>query len=430
MYKLKNLSANGVTIKFSKQNEVNFQAVCVLNEARPETLASFSFEIKHFKILAEYRADGFIRLCDLLRSGTDADTVLSIVSSVCDAVSSFSSLKLDMRGLIYRADCIFVSNSGRVKLVYAPSFVFDISNKPEALAREIASLAQMNEAQTGKIYSMLASAGTENGIADSMPADNSFNESGTTVLSPKPGASFAGSYNEGETTVLSAANAPSSAVPGETTLLSPESDSFDDDFNENATRLYDDSLDGDMQNENLTVMLDDNMNGIPDGMPDAQSDEEENYSERETTMPEVGNPLRGERTLIGVDGLAQAMAYSSIRTNESAAENHETVLLSDESFDKTAFFIRFINSQAVYITKNYFTIGSGADMDYMISGNSLISKYHATVVIEDSRFYIIDNNSTNKLYVDGREAVPFEKNEIFTGSRIVLANEIFDFYIK
>lgn len=536
MYKLKNLSVDGVTIKFSKQSEVNYQSVCVLNELQPALLLPFDFIIKHFKIVMEYHATGYLRFSDILRSGTDAETVVSIVRSVLRAVDDFSSVKVDSRGLILRTDCIFMSPDGQVRLIYAPAFAFDEANTMAALKDEILSISKLPDGAAQRVADCFGGNPSQSGLQAPRFAAGNYNESGTTVLSGQGNPYSAPVYNEGETTILSASPAPESrpaapqgfhegettilsaspapenrpAVPqgfhegettilraapsvnpivepvqnfhegettvlsalnvpspspelGETTLLSPQQSpqqdapvgGADDDFNENATCLLDDSFDEPEQpapadnsvnnfsgvpdfdasySENPTVMCEEEIermdNLIDSGLSNLQPDAFAHDAEGETTIPGVGDPLRENRTLIGAEGLAQAMAYSSIRANEQASENYETVLLSDDSTDKTAFFIRFINSQAVYITKNYFTIGSGPDMDYMISGNSLISKYHATVVIEDSRFFIIDNNSTNKVYVDGREAVPFEKNEIFTGSRIVLANEIFDFYIK
>lgn len=207
-------------------------------------------------------------------------------------------------------------------------------------------------------------------------------------------------------------------------------DENDDSYNENATCLIEDDefndADDSVSAENGMTESEPSAPSVPD-MPEAA---EEDYSEQETVMPGINDPLSKDRTLLGANDLAQKMAYSSIPSNNNLPEIDEKVVPVNENVNKTAYFVRFMNSQIIYVTKNYFTMGSGSNMDCIISGNALISRYHATVVIKDSRFFIVDNNSTNKLYVDGKQAVPFEDNEIFTGSRIVLANEIFDFHIK
>ncbi|MBQ7962577.1 MAG: FHA domain-containing protein [Clostridia bacterium] len=468
MYKIKESSGKSVIIRFAKQSDVNYQSVCIMNEMKTNScLLSADFQIKLFKVQVVFNPGEFTCLKDIIKGQIDAETFAGLLADVFNSVAGFSSTGLDPRGLIYRPECMFVNVAGQVKMIYAPAYDFDESNTVDAFISSLLKLKENDPEICNTInqcYSVFCgnapvSSGPasfapsgdfsegETTVLSAQPVKPDFSEGETTVLSAQP---VKPDFSEGETTVLSAQPAApmqsvtpvQSATPmfseGETTVLSADDSPFaqnsvtddDDYYNENATCLVLDSDFGDSDSvtngrndDNISGNLYDyNYSHLPENTGD--------YSEKETTYPHVGHPLNNDRTLIGTDGLAQAMAYSSIRPNHQAAESYETVLLADESTDKTAFFIRFINSQAVYVTKNYFTIGSGSDMDYMISGNSLVSKFHATVCIEDSRFFIIDNNSTNKLYVDGREAVPYEKNEIFTGSRVVLANEIFDFYIK
>lgn len=67
--------------------------------------------------------------------------------------------------------------------------------------------------------------------------------------------------------------------------------------------------------------------------------------------------------------------------------------------------------------------------DYFVSDNSAVSRSHADIVTKNKRYYITDLNSTNKTYVDGR-AIPVEKEvEIFSGTKLRLANEDFVFYV-
>ena len=463
MYKIKESSGKNVIIKFAKQSEVNYQSVCLMNEILHKScLLPFEFQIKLFKIHMIYDFGELMRLSDVIKGQIDEDTLVGLLTDLFNSVGSFSSTGLNPKGLIFRADCMFVNAAGQVKMIYAPAFTFDESNSLDVF---VDSLIKLKSSDAGlcnlisQCYSGYCGKPINIDYNSKIDMSDSFSEGETTVLSAQPSMPHAAqpsaqSFSEGETTVLSAQpSMPHAAQPsaqsfseGETTVLSADSSPFaedsllssddnDDFYNENATCLV---LDSDFDTNDDKVAPEAEPVVAPDFVQDMFDYNEhhmsavghDDYSEKETTIPNIGHPLNTDRTLIGSDGLAHAMAYSAIQPNEKVADSYETVLLSDESIDKTAFFIRFINSQAVYITKNYFTIGSGADMDYMISGNSLVSKYHATVVIENSKFYIIDNKSTNKVYVDGREAVPFEKNEIFTGSRVVLANEIFDFYIK
>jgi pSer/pThr/pTyr-binding forkhead associated (FHA) protein len=71
-----------------------------------------------------------------------------------------------------------------------------------------------------------------------------------------------------------------------------------------------------------------------------------------------------------------------------------------------------------------------SNVDYAICGNESISGVHATIVFEQDNAYIIDNNSTNKTYVEGTVAEPFEKTEIDNGFIFALGNEIFQIYME
>lgn len=68
--------------------------------------------------------------------------------------------------------------------------------------------------------------------------------------------------------------------------------------------------------------------------------------------------------------------------------------------------------------------------DLFISDNTFISRSHADIIVRDQRYYIVDHNSTNKTFVDGR-VIPGETEiEIFSGTEIRLANEDFTFQIE
>ena len=67
--------------------------------------------------------------------------------------------------------------------------------------------------------------------------------------------------------------------------------------------------------------------------------------------------------------------------------------------------------------------------DYFVSDNNAVSRSHADIITRNGRYYIKDLNSTNKTYVDGK-AIPIEKEvEIFSRTKLRLANEDFVFYI-
>lgn len=109
-----------------------------------------------------------------------------------------------------------------------------------------------------------------------------------------------------------------------------------------------------------------------------------------------------------------------------------TVLGSSELDEPTyPYLIRKKNEEKISVNKPSFRIGKEkAYSDYFVSDNSAVSRSHADIITRDRRYYIIDLNSTNKTYIDGR-AIPVENEvEIFSGTELRLANEDFTFYIE
>lgn len=109
-----------------------------------------------------------------------------------------------------------------------------------------------------------------------------------------------------------------------------------------------------------------------------------------------------------------------------------TVLGSEELYAPSfPYLIREKNQEKISVDKPSFRIGKEKKYcDYFVSDNNAVSRSHADIITRDKRYYIIDLNSTNKTYVDGR-AIPIEKEvEIFSGTKLRLANEDFVFYIE
>lgn len=94
------------------------------------------------------------------------------------------------------------------------------------------------------------------------------------------------------------------------------------------------------------------------------------------------------------------------------------------------YLIREKNGEKVTVDKPVFRIGKErAYNDYFVFDNNAVSRSHADIITRDNRYYIKDRNSTNRTYVDGK-AIPVEQEvEIFSKTRLRLANEDFVFYV-
>ena len=117
----------------------------------------------------------------------------------------------------------------------------------------------------------------------------------------------------------------------------------------------------------------------------------------------------------------------------------DTALLSNEGLpediylekiDYVPHLIRKSTGERTDIFKNLFKMGKKVGYsDYIIQGNSAVSRIHADILREDETFYIRDNGSTNGTFVNSVRIPSQEEIEIFDGDEIKLANECFDFHL-
>lgn len=120
-------------------------------------------------------------------------------------------------------------------------------------------------------------------------------------------------------------------------------------------------------------------------------------------------------------------------TTVLGADPGGTTVLGSEELEAPVYpyLIREKVDEKISVNKPSFRIGSERKyVDYWVSDNSTVSRSHADIITREKRYFIIDLNSTNKTYVDGR-AIPVEKEvELFDGTRVRLSNEDFVFYIE
>lgn len=138
-------------------------------------------------------------------------------------------------------------------------------------------------------------------------------------------------------------------------------------------------------------------------------------------VEEVVNPE--ERRKDNTQGLSDG-------TTVLGADPGGTTVLGSEQLDTPnyPYLIREKTGEKISVDKPSFRIGKEKKYsDYFVSDNNAVSRSHADIITRQKRYFIIDLNSTNKTYVDGR-AIPIEKEvEIFSGAKLRLANEDFVF---
>ena len=105
-----------------------------------------------------------------------------------------------------------------------------------------------------------------------------------------------------------------------------------------------------------------------------------------------------------------------------------TMVLGDDPSMPPAKLIRIKDQKEVRITKPTFTIGKAyGSVDYCVEDNPAISRNHAKIILNSDRFYVMDMNSTNHVYIDGILIQPETPIQIQEGTKIRFADEVFLF---
>lgn len=133
--------------------------------------------------------------------------------------------------------------------------------------------------------------------------------------------------------------------------------------------------------------------------------------------------------------------HTATASNHSSAGSEGTTVLSQNMGDPnattvlsssiaSAYLIRTSNNERINITKPYFKLGKDANrVDYCISGNSAVSRFHASIVSKNGQYFIVDNATTNHTYVNESMIPANVETQISNGAKIRLADEKFEFKI-
>jgi len=125
--------------------------------------------------------------------------------------------------------------------------------------------------------------------------------------------------------------------------------------------------------------------------------------------------------------------FGSTTYLEPDSESEQTMLLKDcglPAEDPEPYLIRLKTNEKVMIRGEIFKIGKERSyVDYFVESNASVSRSHADIVRREDGFRIIDNNSTNHTYLNGRLIPSNEEISLEDGASILLGNEEFTFHI-
>lgn len=107
----------------------------------------------------------------------------------------------------------------------------------------------------------------------------------------------------------------------------------------------------------------------------------------------------------------------------------ETTLLSGAGGG--AYLIRKKNGEKIMITSQNFAIGKERRrVNYCISDNTSVSRFHAVITKKGSDYYIADQKSSNFTFVNGVQLSPYKDTLLTDRSTIKLSDEEFEFRLS
>ena len=93
-----------------------------------------------------------------------------------------------------------------------------------------------------------------------------------------------------------------------------------------------------------------------------------------------------------------------------------------------ASLTRQVTGEKIELGKPSFVLGKYPEKsDYAVAHNTNISRVHVVITTRNGRYYVMDQNSTNGTFINGRIIKAGQETEILPGDCLMLANEEFIF---
>lgn len=128
-------------------------------------------------------------------------------------------------------------------------------------------------------------------------------------------------------------------------------------------------------------------------------------------------------------GVSQPQQRKLPRTDMSMPRRktvHTSGDLKNDLIAPCLFHVRI--GSRVQLNKREVVLGKASAMvDYVVTGNAMVSRVHAKVLNQNGRYYIVDMGSRNGTFVNGRKLSEGVPCELFEGQQIKLGNEVFIF---
>ena len=126
---------------------------------------------------------------------------------------------------------------------------------------------------------------------------------------------------------------------------------------------------------------------------------------------------------------ATGLLYSDEATGLLADDDEATGLLQEKAHGYPSL-CRLRNNEIIWLNKPVFRIGKeNKYSDYVVRDNDKVSRSHADIITRGNRYFIMDLNSTNRTFINGRQIPARQEVEVYNGDRLKLADEEIEFRI-
>lgn len=133
---------------------------------------------------------------------------------------------------------------------------------------------------------------------------------------------------------------------------------------------------------------------------------------------------------INIDCISECFEYEPTERNDDYEDMEATVVLDEVPVVTYPYLIRRVTKEKIVISNSVFRLGRDKRVvDYWIKDNKAVSGSHADIFMEDLNYYVRDNHSTNKTYVNGIKLDSEQSVQLKDNDLIMLADEVFEFHL-
>ena len=129
------------------------------------------------------------------------------------------------------------------------------------------------------------------------------------------------------------------------------------------------------------------------------------------------------------------VSYSSSKqdTNNKKIDGitgEDTVVITGyASKSRSAYLVECQSGKKSRIDNNKFSMGKSNNCSLQIK-KSYVSKHHLDIIYKNSKYYIVDKNSTNGTFLNQKKILPMKAYELKSGDVIKISIYEYSFYLE